>query len=115
MVYECLKCRESITESEEHDSGFKQTHGGDKGSPSLVLLSDVDIVVSPANVEFGKQGGLFHVINEFRDKGERVGILDYVCYASRQTYVEVNDTYSEGGTHEETLRPQSKAKVMNKR
>ena len=37
------------------------------------------------------------------------------CYASRQTYVEVNDTYSEGGTHEEMLRPQSKAKVMNKR
>ena len=37
------------------------------------------------------------------------------CYASRQTYVEVNDTYSEGGTHEETLRPQRKAKVMNKR
>ena len=37
------------------------------------------------------------------------------CYASRQTYVEVNDTYSEGGTHEETLRPQSKARVMNKR
>ena len=38
-----------------------------------------------------------------------------LCYASRQTYVEVNDTYSEGGTHEETLRPQSKARVMNKR
>ena len=39
----------------------------------------------------------------------------YDCYASRQTYVEVNDTYSEGGTHEETLHPQRKAKVMNKR
>ena len=37
------------------------------------------------------------------------------CYASRQTYVEVNDTYFEGGTHEETLRPQRKAKVMSKR
>ena len=39
----------------------------------------------------------------------------FFCYASRQTYVEVNDTYSEGGIHEETLHPQSKAKVMNKR
>ena len=37
------------------------------------------------------------------------------CYVSRQTYVEVKDTYSEGGTHEETLRPWSKAKVLNKR
>ena len=41
--------------------------------------------------------------------------LSGYCYASRQTYVKVNDTYSEGGTHEETLRPQSKARVMNKR
>ena len=39
----------------------------------------------------------------------------FFCYASRQTYVKVNDTYSEGGTHKETLRPQSKARVMNKR
>ena len=39
----------------------------------------------------------------------------FFCYASQQTYVQVNDTHSEGGTHEETLRPQSKAKVMNKR
>ena len=39
----------------------------------------------------------------------------FFCYASRQTYVEVSDTYSEGGTHEETLRPQSKARGMNKR
>ena len=42
-------------------------------------------------------------------------VLAAACYMSRQTYAEVNDTYSEGGTHEETLRPQSKARVMNKR
>ena len=38
-----------------------------------------------------------------------------MCYARRWPYVKVKDTYSEGGTHEETLRPQSKAEVMNKR
>ena len=43
------------------------------------------------------------------------GSWNYRCYASRQTYVEVKDTYSEGGTHEEMLHPQSKAKVVNKR
>ena len=42
-------------------------------------------------------------------------VVAIICYASRQTYVEVNDTYSEGGTHEETLHPRSKARVMNKR
>ena len=43
-----------------------------------------------------------------------VGFHPSLCYASRQTYIEVNDTYSEGGTHEKTLCPQNKAKVMNK-
>ena len=39
----------------------------------------------------------------------------FFCYMSQQTYVEVKDIYSEGGTHEEMLCPQSKAKVWNKR
>ena len=42
-------------------------------------------------------------------------ILLFFCYASRQTCIEVKNTYSEGGTHEETQCPQSKAKVWNKR
>ena len=48
-----------------------------------------------------------HTISSWRQRGK--------CYASQQTYVKVNDTYSEGGTHEETLHPQSKARVMNER
>ena len=43
------------------------------------------------------------------------GPVSFFCYMSRQTYIEVKDTCSKGGTHEETLHPQSKAKVMNKR
>ena len=34
-----------------------------------------------------------------------------LCYASWQTCVKVKDTYSEGGTHEETQCPQSKARM----
>ena len=78
MVHKYLKCGRSVTEPEEHDSGLEQSHGGDKGSLPLVLLLDVDVVVFPSNVEFGKQGGFFHVINELRNEGERVGISDCV-------------------------------------
>ena len=78
MVYECLKCEGSIAKSKEHDSGFKQSHGSNEGSLPLVLLLDVDIVVSPANVKLGEQGGLLHVINKFRDKRERIGVSDCV-------------------------------------
>ena len=50
-----------------------------------------------------------------RETGVGSPIGTGLCYMSQQTYIEVNDTYSEGGTHEETLCPQSKARVMNKR
>ena len=63
---------------------------------------------------------LCHCHREGKREGGKRGVVTDVsarwcCYASRQTYVEVNDTYFEGGTHEETLRPQRKARVMNKR
>ena len=48
------------------------------------------------------------------DRRDRRRFL-FFCYARQWPYVEVKDTYSEGGTHEEMLRPQSKAEVMNKR
>ena len=41
-------------------------------------------------------------------------IFLFFCYVSRQTYAKVKDTYSEGGTHKETLHPQSKAEVRTR-
>ena len=66
--------------------------------------------------------------NFFGALGENLGLVGVVlllnrrdkrrflffCYASRQTYVEINDTYSEGGTHKEMLHPQSKAEVRTR-
>ena len=76
VIHECLECGGSIAESKEHDSGFEEFHGGNESSFPLILLSDANVVISPTNVELGKQGGFFHVINEFGNQGERIGILD---------------------------------------
>ena len=76
VVHEGLKGGGSITESKEHDSGFKESHGGDESGLSLIFLSDANVVISPMNVEFGEQGGFFHVVDEFGDQGERIGISD---------------------------------------
>ena len=78
MVHEGLEGGRSIAESKEHDSGFKKSHGGDEGGFPLIFFSDANVVVSPTNVEFGKQGGFLHIINEFRDEGEWIGISDSV-------------------------------------
>ena len=61
----------------------------------------------------GENLGLAGVVLLLNRRDKR-GFL-FFCYASRQTYVKVKGTYSEGGTHEETLHPQSKTKVENKR
>ena len=78
MIHECLKCGGSIAESEEHDGGFEESHGGNESGFPLILFSDANVVISPSNVEFGKQGGLLHVINKFRDEREWIGISDSV-------------------------------------
>ena len=61
----------------------------------------------------GENLGLAGVVLLLNRRDKKIFL--FFCYASRQTYIEANDTYSEGGTHGETLRPQSKARVMNKR
>ena len=76
VIHECLECGGSIAESEEHDGGFEESHGGNESGFPLVLLSDANVVISPMSVELGEQGGFFHVINEFRDQGERIGVSD---------------------------------------
>ena len=78
VVHEGLKGGGGITESKEHDSWFKESHGGDESGLPLIFLSDANVVISPMNVEFGEQGGFFHVVDEFRDQGERIGISDGV-------------------------------------
>ena len=38
----------------------------------------MDVVIFPLDVKFGEQGGLLHIINEFRDEEEWIGISDGV-------------------------------------
>ena len=78
VIHECLKCGGSIAESEEHDGGFKESHGGNESGFPLILLSDVNVVISPTDVELGEQGGFLHVVNEFQDEGEWVDVSDGV-------------------------------------
>ena len=68
MVHEGLKSAWGIAESKKHDGWFKKSEGGDEHSFSLIFLMNLDVVVTPANVEFSEVSGVLHVVNEFRDK-----------------------------------------------
>ena len=78
VVHESLEGGRSIAKPKEHDGGFKQSHRGNEGGFPLILLSDVDVVIPSMNVEFGEQGGFFHIVNEFQDEGKWIGISDGV-------------------------------------
>ena len=54
MVYECLERGGRVTESKEHDGGFKESHGGDESSFPLIFLPNTDVVISPVNVELSE-------------------------------------------------------------
>ena len=68
VVHEGLKGRWYITEFKEHYSWFVESEGGDEGSFPLVFLMNMDVVVTPSNVKFCEEGGIFHVVNKFRDE-----------------------------------------------
>ena len=54
MVHEGLKSAGGIAESEEHDSWFKKSKRSDECSFPLIFLMNMDVVVTPANVEFSE-------------------------------------------------------------
>ena len=39
---------------------------------------NVDVVIAPSDVKFREEGGILHVVNEFRDEWQIVCILDGV-------------------------------------
>ena len=67
MIHESLEGGGSIAESEEHDNGFKKSHGGDESGLPLVFLPDANVV-----------GGFLHIVDELWDEGEWIGIPDSV-------------------------------------
>ena len=44
----------------------------------MVFFTNVDLVIAPPDVEFCEEGGILHVIDEFRNEQQRVHIPDGV-------------------------------------
>ena len=76
MVHECLKHGRSIAKAKEHNHRFVKTKGSDKCGFPLVFFMNLDIVISPSNVELGQKGRILHVSNQFRNEGKRVSVVN---------------------------------------
>ena len=78
MIHECLKSRRGIAESKEHYSGFKEADRSDERCFPLVFLPDANVIITPSNIKFGEQCRVLHIINQLRDEGERIPVVNSV-------------------------------------
>ena len=76
MIHERLESRWSVTEPEEHDGRFKESERSDERSLPLVFFANMNVVKSPSDIKLGENHGVFHIVNQFRDKRQGVGIGD---------------------------------------
>ena len=79
MVHEGLEGWWGIAETEKHDCRFIEAKGSNEHSLPLIFLSNVNVVITPSYIKIGKEGGILHVINQLRNKWERVSIVDSVA------------------------------------
>ena len=76
MVHEGLESRWSIAEPKEHDGRFKESKRSDERSFPLVFFMNANVIKSPSDVELSEDRGVLHVVNQFGDKRQGVGIAD---------------------------------------
>ena len=76
IVHHRLKCRGGIRQAEEHDRGFKEAVAGFECCFPFVTLFDVDVVISPLDVELCEPFLSGDTMDEFGDKREGVAIRD---------------------------------------
>ena len=54
MGHKGLKCGRGIAKAEGHDEGFEETELAFEGGFPFITLFDVDVIVTPMDIEFGK-------------------------------------------------------------
>ena len=54
-VHHCLESGWRICQAKEHDSRLKESLISDESGLPLVSIIDPDVIISPSNIEFGKE------------------------------------------------------------
>ena len=67
VIHKGLKGGGSVAKPKEHDGWLEESERSNECSLPLIIFSNVNVVESPLDVELGKDCGVFHVVNQFRD------------------------------------------------
>jgi hypothetical protein len=71
-----LKRGWGVGEAEEHDGWFEQPFVGDESCFPFVSFFNSDVIVSPADIEFGVERAAIQSVNKFWDERKWVSISD---------------------------------------
>jgi len=85
VVHHSLEGSRATGHSEKHYKGFKEATVGVEGHLPFVSRLDAYIIETPADIQFCEIPGSAELEDEFRDKGERVSVLD--SYSIQYTVV----------------------------
>src|SRR6266481_973307 len=77
IIHHHLECCGRVTQSEEHDSWFKQPLVSSECSLPLVPFLDPHVVESPSEIKYGEELGITEAGQDIGDEGEGVGVLDH--------------------------------------
>ena len=78
VIHECLKSRRGIAESKKHYGGFEEAERSDERCFPLVFLPDANVVITPSNIKLSEQSRVLHVVDQLRDEGERIPVVNSV-------------------------------------
>jgi hypothetical protein len=82
-VHHALKCGGRVGEAEEHDVWHKDAELRLKRCFMPILLSDADVIVALAHVEFGEDAGISDASNSWGNKRHwiEVSLCQCVCFS----------------------------------
>ncbi|KIJ09341.1 hypothetical protein PAXINDRAFT_87570, partial [Paxillus involutus ATCC 200175] len=78
VIHQRLECWRGVAKSKEHDVRFKESMGRDKRRFPTITWFDLNVVVSPSDIEFRKDLRSFEFIYEVGDERKGIRVLDSV-------------------------------------
>ena len=112
VVYHSLEGSRTVSHSKEHHKRFKEAVVGIEGYFPFIFRLDVYIIEIPVDIKFCEVLGSAELGDEFRDKRERISVLDsygvqcaIVLDQPEQTIFLLNEEYR--GCYGELERPDS--------
>jgi hypothetical protein len=70
-----LEGRRQVCQAKEHDFGLEQALICDEGSFLFIASPDVDIMITPTNIELSKDFRVLEPINDISSQGKWIAIL----------------------------------------